>query len=139
MGCAGEREKIEDKMMLIKLERMEIQMEKEKELQKLSDIVGHEIKGSHIPDYIDPKFAREKQIYDDDDEAIGYKKTNDSRKKEKSEKKKDNKNDKKKENKKDKKDKKEKVKKEKRKEKKEKKDKKDKKSKKDDDKKKKKK
>ena len=81
MGCAGEREKIEDKMMLIKLERMEIQMEKEKELQKLSDILGHEIKGSHIPDYIDPKYAREKQIYDDDDEEIVYKKTNDSRKK----------------------------------------------------------
>ena len=137
MGCAGEREKIEDKMMLMKLERMEIQMEKEKELKKLSDIEGHEIKGPHIPDYIDPKFAREKQIYDDEDEEIGYKKTNDSRKKDKSEKsdkKKDNKKDKK-----DKKDKKEKVKKEKKKEKKDKKQKKDKKSKKDDDKKKKKK
>ena len=101
MGCAGEREKIEDKILLMKFERMELQMEKEKELKKLSDIKGHEIKGSHIPDYIDPKFAREKRIYDDDYEEIGYKNTNDSRKKDKSEK-----IDKKKDNKKDKKDKK---------------------------------
>ena len=74
MGCAGAREKIEDRMMLVKLERMEIQMEKEKELKKLSELEGHSIKRSHIPDYIDPKFAKEKQIYDDDDDEIGDKK-----------------------------------------------------------------
>ena len=67
MGCSGPREKIEDKMMLMKLERMEIQMEKEKELSKLSQIEGHKIKPCHVPDYIDPKFAKEKNIYDDDD------------------------------------------------------------------------
>ena len=78
MGCAGAREKIEDKMMLIKLERMEIQMEKEKELKKLAELEGHTIKRSHVPDYIDPKFAKEKQIYDDnDDDEIGNKKTDD--------------------------------------------------------------
>ena len=67
MGCSGAREKIEDKMMLLKLERMEIQMEKEKELNKLSEIAGHKIKPGQIPDYIDPKFAKEKNIYEDDD------------------------------------------------------------------------
>ncbi len=67
MGCSGPREKLEDKMMLMKLERMEIQMEKEKELSKLSQIEGHKIKPSHVPDYIDPKFAKEKNIYEDDD------------------------------------------------------------------------
>ena len=41
MGCAGAREKIEDRMMLVKLERMEVQMEKEKELKKLSELEGH--------------------------------------------------------------------------------------------------
>ena len=87
MGCAGEREKIEDKMMLMKLERMEVQMEKEKELKKLSELEGHTIKRQHIPDYIDPAFAREKQIYDDDDEEIGDKKTDDARKKDKNDKK----------------------------------------------------
>ena len=79
MGCAGAKEKIEDKMMLVKLERMEVQMEKEKELKKLSELEGHSIKRSHIPDYIDPKFAKEKQIYDDDD-GISKKSTADKRK-----------------------------------------------------------
>jgi hypothetical protein len=80
MGCAGAREKLEDQMMLMKLERMEIQMEKAKALQKLSEIEGHKIQRNHIPDYIDPKFARERQIYEDD-EAIGDKKTDDIRRK----------------------------------------------------------
>ena len=80
MGCAGTREKLEDQMMLMKLERMEIQMEKAKALQKLSEIEGHKIQRNHIPDYIDPKFARERQIYEDD-EAIGDKKTDDIRRK----------------------------------------------------------
>ena len=80
MGCAGAREKIEDKMMLVKLERMEVQMEKEKELKKLSELEGHSIKRSQIPDYIDPKFAKEKQIYDDDDEDISKKSTVDKKK-----------------------------------------------------------
>ena len=87
MGCAGAREKIEDQMMLMKLERMEVQMEKEKELKKLSDMEGHTIKRRQIPDYIDPKFAREKQIYDDDDdEELGDKKTDDAQGKEKKDK-----------------------------------------------------
>ena len=34
MGCTGAKEKLEDRMMLMKLKRMEIQMEKEKELKK---------------------------------------------------------------------------------------------------------
>ena len=84
MGCAGAREKIEDKMMLVKLERMEVQMEKEKELKKLSELEGHSIKRSQIPDYIDPKFAKEKQIYDDDDvddnDGISKKSTVDKKK-----------------------------------------------------------
>ena len=62
MGCAEERDKIEEKMMLMRYERMELQMEKEKELKKLSDIEGHKIKSGIIPDYIDPRFAKEKNI-----------------------------------------------------------------------------
>ena len=106
MGCAGEREKIEDKMMLMKLERMEVQMEKEKELKKLSEIEGHKIKRKQIPDYIDPTFAREKQIYDADDE-IEDKKTEDKKnidKKNKKDKKGNDKKDKKDKNKKNKRD-----------------------------------
>ena len=69
MGCSGDKEKIEDKMMLMKLERMEIQMEKEKQLKKLSEIEGHSVKGVEVPDYIDPQFAKDNNIYNDDDDG----------------------------------------------------------------------
>ena len=68
MGCSGARENIQEKIMFLKLKRIEIRIEKEKELNKLSEIEGHKIKPSQIPDYIDPKFARENNIYDNDDE-----------------------------------------------------------------------
>ena len=63
MGCGSAREKLEDEMMVYKLERMEIQMEKEKELKKLAEIEGHTIERNFIPDYIDPEFAKEKRLY----------------------------------------------------------------------------
>ena len=50
-------------MMVYKLERMDIQMQKEKELKKLAEIEGHVIERSKVPDYIDPKFAKEKRLY----------------------------------------------------------------------------
>jgi hypothetical protein len=66
MGCSTTREKIEDKMMVYKLERMEIQMEKEKELKKLAEIEGHTVERHQIPDYIDPDFARERKLHEKD-------------------------------------------------------------------------
>ena len=63
MGCGTLQEKLEDQMMAYKLERMEIQMEKEKELKKLAEIEGHTVERGHVPDYIDPEFAREKKLY----------------------------------------------------------------------------
>ena len=63
MGCGTAREKLEDEMMVYKLERMDIQMQKEKELKKLAEIEGHEIERHQIPDYIDPQFAKEKRLY----------------------------------------------------------------------------
>ena len=65
MGCSSTREKIEDEMMVYKLERMEMQMEKEKELNNLSEIEGHPIERNKIPDYIDPDFAKEKKLYEE--------------------------------------------------------------------------
>ena len=70
MGCAGDREKIEDKIMLMKLKRMEIQMEKEKHIKKLSDIDGHSVKWGEIPDYIDPEFAKKNNIYDENNDYL---------------------------------------------------------------------
>ena len=77
MGCSSAREKLEDEMMVYKLERMQIQMEKEKELKKLAEIEGKCIKRSMIPDYIDPVFAKEKKLYEDhlfDDHVSSQKK-----------------------------------------------------------------
>ena len=65
MGCGSPREKIEDEMMVYKLERMAIQMEKEKELKKLAEIEGHAIERNIIPDYIDPDFAKERKLYEE--------------------------------------------------------------------------
>lgn len=63
MGCTSDREKIEDQMMQIKLNRMEIQMERENKINQLSQMDGRKIKYKNIPDYIDQKFAIEKKIY----------------------------------------------------------------------------
>ena len=63
MGCGTPKEKLEDEMMAYKIERMEVQMEKEKELKKLAEIEGHTIERGRVPDYIDPEFAREKKLY----------------------------------------------------------------------------
>ena len=59
MGCAGAKETLEDKMLLMKLDRLEIQMRKEVELKKLNEKYGEPIRKSIVPDYIDPKFAKE--------------------------------------------------------------------------------
>ena len=76
MGCGTAREKLEDEMMVYKLERMAIQMEKEKELKKLAEIEGHPIERSQIPDYIDPQFAKEKRLYIDPNENKDENKNN---------------------------------------------------------------
>ena len=62
MGCAGAKETLEDKMRLMKLDRLEIQMRKEVELKKLNEKYGEPIRKSIVPDYIDPKFAKENNL-----------------------------------------------------------------------------
>ena len=59
MGCAGAKETLEDKMLLMKLDRLEIQMRKEVELKKLNEKYGEPIRKSIVPDYIDHEFAKE--------------------------------------------------------------------------------
>ncbi len=63
MGCSGSQKKIENEMMLIEYERANLQIERMKTLKKLEEIDGIKRKGSAIPDYIDPKFARNKNKY----------------------------------------------------------------------------
>ena len=53
MGCG--QQSAEEKMFLTKLERLEIQVRKEKELKKLSDLEGKEIKSLEQFKGIEPK------------------------------------------------------------------------------------
>ena len=62
MGCAGAKETIEDKMLLMKLDRLEIQMRKEVEIKKLNEKYGEPIRKSIVPDDIDPEFAKENNL-----------------------------------------------------------------------------
>jgi hypothetical protein len=77
MGSSGEKEKLEDRILLMKLDRMEIQMQKEIALKKLAD-KGVAVKQGFIPDYIDPVFAKENNIYDDDEYMLNNRKTDKS-------------------------------------------------------------
>ena len=63
MGCSSTREKIEDQMLQIKMLRMEIQMERENNINQLQEMENRKITHPDIPDYIDPKFALQKKIY----------------------------------------------------------------------------
>ena len=49
--------------MKLQIQRIEIRMEKYKQLEKLAKIEKREIKPNIIPDYIDPKFANDHKIY----------------------------------------------------------------------------
>ena len=62
MGCTSDREKIEDQMMQIKLNRMEIQMERENKINQLSQMDGRKIKYKNIPDYIDQNLQLKKKF-----------------------------------------------------------------------------
>ena len=55
MGFGNAKEKIEDEIMKIRMERAEIQMQRDKQLQLLREIYGFEKKPALIPDYIEDK------------------------------------------------------------------------------------
>ena len=63
MGCSNTRENLENEIMQMQIKRLEIQMEKYNKLQKLSEIEKHKVKPNIIPDYILPKFSKEKKIH----------------------------------------------------------------------------
>ena len=56
MGCGNSREKIEDQMMKIKMARIEVQMERYNNLEKLRSMDGRQRMPPLIPDYIDQNF-----------------------------------------------------------------------------------
>ena len=52
MGCGNTREKIENEIIAIKLERVGIQMDRKNEIKLLEEIEGRKIEEPNIPDYI---------------------------------------------------------------------------------------
>ena len=52
MGCGNVREDLEDQIMLIRLQRMKIQMEREKSFKQLSELEGHTINMDNISNYL---------------------------------------------------------------------------------------
>ena len=57
MGCSDSKEKLEDQMLNLQISRIELQMERYKQLQLLKEEKGIEPNFPKIPDYIDQKFA----------------------------------------------------------------------------------
>ena len=52
MGCSSPRENLEDQIMILKLKRVAIQMEREKNLKILSGIEGRDINDDNLPEYL---------------------------------------------------------------------------------------
>ena len=52
MGCGNAREKIENEMIALKLERVGVQMERKNQIKLLEDIDGTKIKEPIIPDQL---------------------------------------------------------------------------------------
>ena len=60
MGCGSAREKLENEMILMKLERIGIQMERQNQVKLLENIDGRKIKVPEIPDYLESKLQIKK-------------------------------------------------------------------------------
>ena len=65
MGCGSSKEKIENEMIAMKLERVGIQMERRNQIKLLEEMDGRKIKEPNIPDYLvlSPKENIEKKIF----------------------------------------------------------------------------
>ena len=51
MGCATVKEKLESKIMMLKLERVDIRTEREERIKQLQELTGEKIERKPIPDY----------------------------------------------------------------------------------------
>jgi len=59
MGCSNPKENLEDQIMIIKLKRIAIQMEREKNLKILSEIEGRNIDDDNLPEYLASRNVRQ--------------------------------------------------------------------------------
>ena len=53
MGCSSSREKLESRMLMLKLKRIEIKQEREERIKALEKLIGKKIPRKSIPDYIE--------------------------------------------------------------------------------------
>lgn len=53
MGCSSSREKLESRMLMLKLKRIEIKQEREERIKALEKLLGKKIPRKSIPDYIE--------------------------------------------------------------------------------------
>ena len=53
MGCSTTREKLESRMLVLKLKKIEINQEREERIKDLQRITGKPVIRNEIPDYID--------------------------------------------------------------------------------------
>ena len=62
MGCGNPREKVENEMIKMKMQRTVIQMERKTQLKLLRDINGKDLKFQKIPDYIDESMCTNQDV-----------------------------------------------------------------------------
>ena len=85
MGCSNPKEKLEEEMLKVKMERCALQMERYKQLKLLKEIDGCEIEPPKIPDYLEPssnndnKDKEENQDKSNKDNNIKIKRRNKSK------------------------------------------------------------
>ena len=81
MGCGNPREKLENEMILMKLQRIGIQMERQNQVKLLEGIDGRKIKVPTIPDYIEPKLKNKSLIRNNTDSNKKFKRISSCKKK----------------------------------------------------------
>ena len=68
MGCIDAREKIQNKISLLKLARFQIEKERKENLKLLEKLEGHPITRTPIPDYIIIENKNSNLNYKDEEE-----------------------------------------------------------------------
>ena len=76
MGCGESREKIENAMIAIKLERVGVQMARKNQIKLLEEMDGRKIEVPKIPDYLDVNLDKgnitKKIKYTSDNKKLPY-------------------------------------------------------------------
>jgi len=74
MGCSNPKENLVDQIMVLKLKRIAIQMEREKNLKILSEIEGRNIDDNNLPEYLASRNVKQSQNininYDEENDKV---------------------------------------------------------------------